>query len=89
MTKQGLMDGDIDHILVSEEQIRARVKELGEQISRDYAGEEIVLLRNPLPVPRKKKHLRQEFAFPDPEWNTEDPDLDYDYQTDDDDDFDL
>ena len=44
MTKQGLMDGDIDHILVSEEQIRARVKELGEQISRDYAGEEIVLL---------------------------------------------
>ena len=52
-------------------------------------GEEIVLLRNPLPVPRKKEHIRQEFDFPDPEWNTEDPDLDYDYQTDDDDDFDL
>ena len=52
-------------------------------------GEKIVLLRNPLPLPRKKEHIRQDFDFPDPEWNTENPDLDYDLQTDDDDDFDL
>ena len=38
------MHSDIKEILVSEEQIRAKVKELGAQISRDYAG------RNPLVI---------------------------------------
>ena len=31
-------------VLVSEEQIQARVQELGEQISRDYAGQDLLLL---------------------------------------------
>ena len=38
------MNQDIAEVLVSEEQIRQRVKELGEQISREYAGKEVVLL---------------------------------------------
>lgn len=38
------MEKDIDHILVTEEQIRARVKEMGEQISRDYAGKVPLLI---------------------------------------------
>src|SRR5688572_13396307 len=29
---------DIERVLLSEEQIRERVRELGQQISRDYAG---------------------------------------------------
>ena len=61
----------------------------GSRYRRAEGGEEIVFLRNPLPLPRKKTHVRQEFDFPDPLWNTEDPDLDFDYQTDDGDDFDL
>lgn len=35
---------EIKKILVSKEQIRERVKEIGEQISRDYAGESITLV---------------------------------------------
>ena len=35
---------DIHHVLLSEEQIRAKVAELGEQISRDYAPHEGLLL---------------------------------------------
>ena len=35
---QGVMDRDIDHILVSEEQLKTRVAELGTQIRSDYAG---------------------------------------------------
>lgn len=34
----------IDEILVSEEQIHKRVKELGEEISRDYEGREVCVL---------------------------------------------
>ena len=34
------MREDIASILLSEEQIRTRVRELGEEISRDYAGKE-------------------------------------------------
>lgn len=34
----------IDKILVSEEQIKTRVRELGAEISRDYAGEEILIV---------------------------------------------
>ena len=32
------MEKDILKILVSEEQIQARIKEMGEEISREYAG---------------------------------------------------
>src|SRR6476661_2561087 len=35
---------DIGDILVSEEQIRAKVGELGAQISRDYAGKSVTLV---------------------------------------------
>ena len=38
------MQQDISEILIDEERIAARVKELGEQISRDYDGEEVILL---------------------------------------------
>ncbi|MBQ8002800.1 MAG: hypoxanthine phosphoribosyltransferase [Clostridia bacterium] len=34
----------IDEILVSEEQIKRRVKELGEEISRDYEGKEVCVM---------------------------------------------
>lgn len=34
----------IDKVLVSEEQIKARTRELGAEISRDYAGEEILIV---------------------------------------------
>ena len=35
---------DIDHILVSEEQLKAKVTELGARISRDYAGRDLLLV---------------------------------------------
>lgn len=38
------MDQDIDHILVSEEQLKAKVTELGAQISRDYQGKDLLLV---------------------------------------------
>ena len=38
------MRDDIDHILLTEEQIAVRVAELGAEISRDYAGQEVVLI---------------------------------------------
>src|SRR3954469_19788637 len=41
---------DIEGVLISEEQIQARVRELGEQISRDYEGRElhvVSVLRGP------------------------------------------
>jgi hypoxanthine phosphoribosyltransferase len=34
----------IDKVLVSEEQIKARTRELGAEISQDYAGEEILIV---------------------------------------------
>ena len=37
------MDNDIDHILVSEDALKAKVNELGAQISRDYAGKDMLL----------------------------------------------
>lgn len=43
INKTGL-ENDIQYVLLSEQQIKERVKELGEQISRDYAG------KNPLLV---------------------------------------
>lgn len=38
------MDQDIDHILVSGEQLKAKVTELGAQISRDYQGKDLLLV---------------------------------------------
>ena len=38
------MDQDIDHILVSEEALKAKVTELGATISRDYAGKQLLLV---------------------------------------------
>ncbi len=35
---------DLDEILLSQEQINMRVRELGEQISRDYQGRDLVLV---------------------------------------------
>lgn len=38
------MNQDIDHVLVSEEQLKAKVAELGAAISRDYAGKDLLLV---------------------------------------------
>ncbi len=35
---------DIDHVLLSEEQIQAKIRELAEQVARDYAGREVLLV---------------------------------------------
>lgn len=42
--KNNLITDCIEEVLVSEEQIKARIKELGEEISRDYEGREICVL---------------------------------------------
>lgn len=34
----------IEDVLISEEQLKARIKEMGEEISRDYAGKEILAI---------------------------------------------
>ena len=39
-----MLDNDIDHILVSEEQLKAKVAELGAAVSRDYAGKDLLLV---------------------------------------------
>lgn len=38
------MHSDLKEILLSEEQIRARVQEMGKEITKDYAGKEVVLV---------------------------------------------
>ena len=38
------MDQDIDRILVSEQELKAKVAELGDAISRDYAGKQLLLV---------------------------------------------
>ena len=38
------MHDDVKNVLVSEEQLKAKVAELGAQISRDYAGKNLVLV---------------------------------------------
>lgn len=40
--KQHYVERDIGEILLSEEEIKARVSELGRQISRDYEGKDVV-----------------------------------------------
>lgn len=39
-----MLEQDVAKVLISEEQIRARVKELAQEISRDYAGKDLVLV---------------------------------------------
>ena len=39
-----MLEKDIQEVLFSEEQLKARVKELGQQIQQDYAGKEIMLI---------------------------------------------
>ena len=38
------MDNDIKEVLISEEQLRARIAEMGEELSRDYAGKNPVIV---------------------------------------------
>ena len=35
---------DIERVLLSEEQLQQRVRELGEEISKEYAGKEILMI---------------------------------------------
>ena len=44
MTQRTDMNRDIDHVLISGEQISRRVRELGAQISEDYEGKDVVLV---------------------------------------------
>ena len=37
------LEKDVKAVLVTREQIAARVKEIGQQITEDYAGKEVVL----------------------------------------------
>ena len=38
------LDDDVAEVLISEEQIRDRTRDLGQQISRDYAGRDLLLV---------------------------------------------
>jgi len=37
-------DGDIDKVLVTREQLQAKLRELGDQITRDYQGRDVLLV---------------------------------------------
>ena len=39
-----IMEKNIDHVLLSEEELRDRIRVMGDQISADYAGKEPVLV---------------------------------------------
>ena len=38
------LEKNIDHILLTEEQIQSKVREIAEQISKDYAGKQLLLV---------------------------------------------
>ena len=38
------IDGDLDHVLLTEEQILERISEVAEQIERDYEGRDLLLV---------------------------------------------
>jgi hypoxanthine phosphoribosyltransferase len=38
------IDGDLDHVLLTEEQILERIEELAERIERDYEGRDLLLV---------------------------------------------
>ena len=39
-----MLERDIQEVLFSEEQLRNKVQEIGKQIEKDYAGQEIMLI---------------------------------------------
>ncbi|MCD6289755.1 MAG: hypoxanthine phosphoribosyltransferase [Anaerolineae bacterium] len=43
MGKENLLD-DVDHVLISEQELHARIAELGKQISHDYKGRPLLLV---------------------------------------------
>ena len=61
------MDDKKRNILFSEEQIKVRVKELGEEISKDYEGKEVLLvglLKGSVPfMAELAKHLNSDVTF--------------------------
>ena len=53
------MDKDIEKVLITEEQIRSRVAELGEELTRDYEGKDPVIVGVPIknrPIPPKARY---------------------------------
>jgi len=42
--KKQSLHGDIDHVLLNEEQIHTRIKELGAAVSKEYAGKDLLLV---------------------------------------------
>ena len=38
------MEKDVSRVLISEEEIKKRVKEMGAQISEDYAGKDVIIV---------------------------------------------
>ncbi len=44
MSKKIPWEADIQEVLITEEQIRAKVEEMARQISRDYEGKEVILV---------------------------------------------
>ena len=43
-TGHGFMEEDMAEILLTKEQIEQRVRELGQEIARDYAGREVIMI---------------------------------------------
>ena len=39
-----MLDESKIHVMISEEELQKRIRELGEQLSREYAGKELVLV---------------------------------------------
>lgn len=40
----GMMDNDVEEILIDQETLQNRIKQLGEKISKDYAGKDLILI---------------------------------------------
>ena len=43
------MQNDVLKILITEEEIKAKVKEMGKQISKDYAQKNLMLIKGAVP----------------------------------------
>jgi hypoxanthine phosphoribosyltransferase len=59
-----MMMDDIAHVLISEEQVRQRTRELGQQISADYAGKDLLLICVLKGGVTFLVHLMQEISVP-------------------------
>lgn len=44
MAKSENMRNDISHVLLTEEQLKSRVQELGAELARDYAGKNVIMV---------------------------------------------